>query len=199
MFCFPVNTIIFVFYWKQRYLCTQKCLRKILFAFLITHQFSSVQSLSRVWLFVTPWIAARQASVSITNSRSPPKPMSIESMMPPNHLFLCRPLLLPTIFPSIRVFSNESALLIRWPKLICGRNLTKHDKIFTYLRCVLGTKKLSSYWLPKSRLFKELLKETEHCYRRRCGIYSSRPLFTNISKIPATPSYLRYRHGALLS
>lgn len=84
-------------------------------------------------------------------------------------------------------------------QLICGRNLTKHSKIFTYLRCVLGTKRLPSYWLPKSRLFKELLKETEHYFRRRCGIYSSRPLFTNISKIPATPSYLRYRHGALLS
>ena len=80
-------------------------------------QFSSVQSLSRVWLFVTPWTAARQASLSITNFRSSPKPMSIESVMPSNHLILCRPLLLlPTIFPSIRVFSDESALRIRWPK-----------------------------------------------------------------------------------
>ena len=80
-------------------------------------QFSSVQSLSRVWLFATPWIPARQASLSITNSQSPPKPMSIESVMPPNHLILCCPLLLlPSIFPSIRVFSNESALHIRWPK-----------------------------------------------------------------------------------
>ena len=80
---------------------------------------SSVQSLSRVRLFVTPWTAARQASLSITNSQSPPKPMSIESVMPSNHLILCRPLLLlPSIFPSIRVglFSNESALPIRWPK-----------------------------------------------------------------------------------
>ena len=65
----------------------------------------------------TPWTAARQASLSITNSQSPPKPMSIESVMPSNHLILCRPLLLsPSIFPSIRVFSNESALHIRWPK-----------------------------------------------------------------------------------
>ena len=80
-------------------------------------QFSSVQSLSRVWLFVTPWTAARQASLSITNFRSSPKPMSIESVIPSNHLILCRPLLLlPTIFPSIRVFSDESALRIRWPK-----------------------------------------------------------------------------------
>ena len=80
-------------------------------------QFSSVQSLSRVWLFVTPWTAACQACLSITNSRSPPKPMSIELVMPSNHIIFCRPLLLlPSIFPSIRVFSNESALCIRWPK-----------------------------------------------------------------------------------
>ena len=79
--------------------------------------FSSVQSLSRVWLFVTPRTAACQASLSITNSQSPPKPISIESVMPSNHLFLCRPLLLlPSIPPSIRVFSSESALPIRWPK-----------------------------------------------------------------------------------
>ena len=65
----------------------------------------------------TPWIAARQASLSITNSRSPPKVMSIESVMPSKHLILCRPLLLlPSIFPSIRVFSNESALRVRWLK-----------------------------------------------------------------------------------
>ena len=80
-------------------------------------QFSSLQSLSRVQLFATPWIAARQASLSMTNSWSPPKPMSIESVMPSNHLILCHPLLLlPSIFPSIWVFSNESALRIRWPK-----------------------------------------------------------------------------------
>ena len=84
---------------------------------LLLKRFSSVQSLSRVRLFATPWIAARQASLSITNSQSSPKLMSIESMMPSNHLILCHPLLLPTsIFPSIRVFSNESALRIRWPK-----------------------------------------------------------------------------------
>ena len=66
---------------------------------------------------MTPWTAARQASLTITSSRSPPKPMSIVSVMPSNHLILCRPLLLlPSIFPSIRVFSNESALYIRWPK-----------------------------------------------------------------------------------
>ena len=83
----------------------------------ICNQFSSVQSLSHIQLFATPLTAARQASLSITNSQSSPKPMSIESVMPSNHLILCRPLfLLPSIFPSIRVFSNESALRIRWPK-----------------------------------------------------------------------------------
>ena len=78
---------------------------------------NSVQPLSCVQIFVTPWTAARQASLSITNCRSTPKLMSIESVMPSNHLIFCRPLLLlPSIFPSIRVFSNESALCIRWPK-----------------------------------------------------------------------------------
>jgi len=78
---------------------------------------SSVQLLSRVQLFVTPWTTARQASLSTTNSWSLPKLMSIESVMPSNHLILCRPLvLLPSSFPSIRVFSNESALHIKWPK-----------------------------------------------------------------------------------
>ena len=80
-------------------------------------QFSSVQLLSRVWLFATPWTAAHQASLSITISQSLLKPMSIESVMTSNHLILCHPLLLPpSIFPSIRVFSNESVLHIRWPK-----------------------------------------------------------------------------------
>ena len=79
--------------------------------------FSSVQSLSRAQLFATPWTAARQASLSITNSRSLLKLMSIESVMSSNHLILCHPLLLlPSIFPSIRVFPNESVLHIRWPK-----------------------------------------------------------------------------------
>ena len=78
---------------------------------------SSVQSLSRVQLFTTPWTAAHQASLSITDSRSMLTLMSIESVMPSKHLILCHPLLLPlSIFPSIRVFSNESALRIRWPK-----------------------------------------------------------------------------------
>ena len=79
--------------------------------------FSSVQSLSHVWLFATPWTAARQASLSITNSQTLLKLMSIKSMMSHNHLILCRPLLLlPPIPPSIRVFSKESTLHMRWPK-----------------------------------------------------------------------------------
>ena len=79
--------------------------------------FSSAQSLSHVWLFMTPWTAACQASLSIANSWSLLKLMSIESVMPSNHLILCHPLLLPpSIFPSIRVFSNESVLHIRWLK-----------------------------------------------------------------------------------
>ena len=82
---------------------------------MVNIQFSSVaQSCPTLW---DPWTSACQASLSITNSKSPAKPMSIESVMPSNHLILCRPLLLlPSIFPSIRVFSNESALCIRWPK-----------------------------------------------------------------------------------
>ena len=80
-------------------------------------QFSSVQSLSCVWLFATTWIAARQASLSITNSRSSLKLMCMELVMPSSHLIRCRPLLLlPPVPPSIRVFSNESTLRMRWPK-----------------------------------------------------------------------------------
>ena len=79
----------------------------------------SVQSRSHVLLFATPWTSARQASLSITNSQSLPKLVSIELVMPSNHLILSHPLfLLPSIFPSIRVFSNESALHIRWPKKV---------------------------------------------------------------------------------
>ena len=84
---------------------------------ILSIQFSSVQSLSCVRLFATPWIAARQASLSITNSQSSPKFMCIESVMPSSRLILCRPLLLlPPIPPSIRVFSKESTLRMRWPK-----------------------------------------------------------------------------------
>ena len=80
------------------------------------YKFSSVQLLSRVRLFATPWTASRQASLSIANSQSLLKLMSIESVMPSNHLILCCALLLPSILPSIRVFSKESVLCLRWPK-----------------------------------------------------------------------------------
>ena len=106
------------------YLGTRGCGWVEIHSILSTHsfqwhssvQFSSVQSLSCVRLFVTPWIAAHQASLSITNSQSLLRLTSIESVMPSSHLILCRPLLLPSIPPSIRVFSNESTLCMRWPK-----------------------------------------------------------------------------------
>ena len=95
----------------------KKCLTGSCFPCNLHLQFSSVQSLSRVWLFATPWIAACQASLSITNSWSLLKLMPIESVMPSSHLILCSPiLLLPPIPPSIRVFSKKSTLLMRWPK-----------------------------------------------------------------------------------
>ena len=103
----------------QWFWSTKKSLTVFIVSPSIYHEVmgQSVQSLSRFWLFVTPWTAACQASLSVTNSRSLPKLMSIESVTPSNHLILCRPfIVLPSIFPSIRVFPNESALLIRCPK-----------------------------------------------------------------------------------
>ena len=91
--------------------------KQILYGLCGLFQFSLVQLLSRVWLFATPWTPAHQAALSITNSRSSLKLTATESVMPSNHLTLCCPLLLPpSIFPSIRVFSKESALRIGWPK-----------------------------------------------------------------------------------
>ena len=99
------------------YLTMWVCFTKFLNLVFIHLMFHLVQLLSRVRLFATPWTATRQASLYITNSRNLLKLMSIESVMPSNHLILCHPLLLPSsIFPSIRVFSNESVLCIRWPK-----------------------------------------------------------------------------------
>ena len=102
----------------EPYLKAWRDRRKPESSFFILLKFSSVQSLSRVWLFATPWTAACQAFLSITNSWSLFKLMSIESMMATNDLILCHCplLLLPSIFPSIRVFSNELVLFIRWPK-----------------------------------------------------------------------------------
>ena len=102
MSCFKINALFFLKIHEPR---------------IFPVQFSSVQSLSHVRLFATPWIAAHQASLSITNSRSSLRLTSIESVMPSSHLILCRPLLLlPLIPPCIRVFSNESTLRMRWPK-----------------------------------------------------------------------------------
>ena len=102
---------------EQDWLCIHVCSCNFSYSFIIIFLFSSLQSLSHVWLFVIPWTAAHPASLSITNSQSVLKLMSIESVMSSNHLILCHPLfLLPLILVSIRVFSNESALRIRWPK-----------------------------------------------------------------------------------
>ena len=99
---------------------TGACLFSWVFLSTFLPIISSVQSFSHVRLFGTPWTVAHQASLSITNSRHLPKLMSVELVIPPNHLLLCRPLLLPpSIFPSIRIFSNESALHIRWSKYWC--------------------------------------------------------------------------------
>ena len=128
-----------------------------------TVQFSSVQSLSSVQLFPTPWTAARQASLSISNSWSIPKLMSIESMMTSNHFILCSSLLLlPSIFPSIRVFSNESALHIRWPKY-CSFNFNispsnEHPGLISFRMELL--------------LIKMIMANTEHAtYFVRANIY----------------------------
>ena len=91
-------------------------------------------------IFATPWTATHQASLSITNSWSPPKPMSIESVMPSNHLILCHPLLLlPSIFPSIRVFSNKSALRVRWPKYWSfSYHLVKNNYYYLWVKMYLS-------------------------------------------------------------
>ena len=118
--CTYVSSLLNALPSPTTYLVLFITLPDILFMYLylsVFPQFSSVQSLNRVWLFATPWTAVRQASLFITNSWSLLKLTSIESVMLSNHLILCCSLLLlPSIFPSIRVFSNESALRIRWPK-----------------------------------------------------------------------------------
>ena len=149
-------------------------------------QFSSVQLLSHVQLFATPWTAARQASLFITNSRSLPKPMSTESVMSSSHLILhCPLLLLPSIFPSIRVFSNESVLCIRWPKYWSfSFNLSPSNEYpglisfrmdWLDLLAIQGTHKShlqhhsskssvfqhSAFFTPRKHLFKPLY---EHCF-----------------------------------
>ena len=150
---------------------------------------SSVQSLSRVWLFATPWTAALQASLSITNSWSLLKLMSIESVMPSNYLILCRPLLLPpSNFPSISVFSNESALCIRWPKYwsfsfnISPSN--EHSGLISFrmdwldLLAVQGT--------PKSLLQNHSLKASILCWSAFFMVQVSHPYMTTGKTIALT-------------
>ena len=116
-FCYYCNCFFFFFPFYWSIVALQCCVSFCSTAKWVSYKFSSVQSLSHVRLFVTPWTAARQASLSITNSQSLLRFMSIKSVMPSNHLILCRPLLLiPSIFPSIRAFASESVLHILWPK-----------------------------------------------------------------------------------
>ena len=108
---FPWAWLFFFFFFLHQYMSFPDLLRIYFGALRV--DFSSVQSLSRAWLFATPWAAARQASLSITNSQSLLSLMSTQSVMPSNHLILCRPFLPPSVLPSIRVFSNE--LLFKFP------------------------------------------------------------------------------------
>ena len=141
-----------------------------------TIQFSSVQSLSRVWLFATPWIAARQASLSIANSQSSHRLMLIESVMPPSHLIVCHPLLLLLLIPPrIRVFSNESTLLMRWPKYwrfslsISPSNehtgLVSFRMYWFYLLAVQGTvKSLLQHTVQKHQFFSAQLSSQSNSH-----------------------------------
>ena len=114
--CLHIPDPYFIHSFFSKFLLEYSCFTTLCY-FLLWVRHQSVQSLGHVWLSVTPWTAASQASLSITNSWSLLKLMFTESVMPSNHLILCHPLLLPpSIFPSIKVFSNESALCIRWPK-----------------------------------------------------------------------------------
>ena len=115
-FSWPVDIDPYLDWQWSNILAREYSLHSLLLLSWYPVQLSSVQSLSRIWLFATPWIAARLASLSINIFRSSLKLTSIKSVMPSSHLILCRPLLLPPISPSMRVFSNESTLRIRWPK-----------------------------------------------------------------------------------
>ena len=128
--------------------------------FLLSFLFSSVQSLSHVRLFATPWIATRQASLSITNSRSLLKPMSIKSMMASSHLILCCPLLLlPPIPPSIRVFSNEATLRMRWPKYWSfSLSISPSNEHPGLIGCISVTRTQSTETPDKVRSWNKLIK-----------------------------------------
>ena len=152
----------------------------------ITTSITSVQSLSRVQLFVTPWTAACQASLSITNSQSLLKLMSLKSVIPSNHLSLCHALLLlPSIFPQIRVFSNESVLLIRWPKywsfsfsISLPRGLISFRTDWSDLLAVQGT--------PKSLLQHHSSKASIIQHSAFCIVQLSYPYMTTGKTIALT-------------
>ena len=140
--------IIFTAFWPARFLLKSLVINFLVFSLSLIllrlpYMFVVVQSLSHVQLFVTPWTVARQASLSITNSWSLLKLMSIELVMPSNHLILCHPLLLwPSIFPIIRLFTNESALFIRWPKywssaLVSISSSSEYSGLISFRMCIL--------------------------------------------------------------
>ena len=129
-FCVSLSFISSFLFPKPPSSCDPKCILSTFLCILHTRPTSSVQLLSHSQLFGTPWTAAHQASLSITNSQSLLKLMSMELVIPSNHLILCRPLLLlPSIFPGIRVFSKESVLCIRWPKYWPTNLPTTSDKL----------------------------------------------------------------------
>ena len=140
-------------------------------------QFSSAQSLSCVQLFATPWTVARQASLSITNSWSLLKLMSIESVMPSNHLILCHPLLLPpSIFPSIRVFSGESTLHIRWPEVSASASvLPMNIQDWFYLRL---TSWMSLQSRGLSRVFSNTTVQKHQFFGAQLSLQSSSHIHT---------------------
>ena len=151
---------------------------------MISFMFRSVQSLSPVRLFVIPWTTARQASLSITNFRSLPKSMSIESVMPSNHLILCRPLpLLPSIFPSIRVFSSESALHIRWPK-----NWSFSFSISPSNKCS-GLTSLRMDWLDLLAVQRTLKSLLEHNSSKASILWCSKQRHYFVNKGPSSQGY----------
>ena len=162
---------------------------------ILIHLKRSVQSFSHVWLFVTPWTAARQASLSITYSQSLLRLMSIESVMPSNHLNLCRPLLLlPSIFPSIRVFSNESVLRIRWPKywsFSSASVLPMNTQDWFPLRWT-GWISLQSKGL--SRVFSYTTVQQHQFFGAQFSLWSNSHIHTWLLEKP----YLWYRHDKVI-
>ena len=163
----------------------------------MNYQISSVQSFSRVRLFATLWIVARQASLSITNSRSSPRLMSIESVMPSSHLILCRPLLLllPTP-PSIRVFFNESTLRMRWPSIRVFSNEStlrmKWPEYWSFSFSIipfkehLGLISLRMYWLDLLAVQGTLKSLLQH-HRSKASILRAQPSSQSNSHIHTWP------------